>query len=119
MKFYIFIFPRYQISNIYYITIDQIKIHPPVQIAKEGMNPIFFCDSNNVLNWTFSGGEFPHNAERRQRGKVLFISNTTLQNEGAYDCQGYDEDDQLFFSQGILKVQSKLWYKIFIYTVNV
>ena len=41
------------------------------------------------------------------------IENVKYENQGYYECQGSDEDNIPFFSQALLKVESKLFHNFY------
>ena len=93
--------------RIYCLTdTDPLKIHPLSHLTRIGECIDIACDSAYVPKWTlFDNSTFPRNVQVHKN--KLTIKYARLFNKGPYECEGYNENDELFYAEATLIIKRK------------
>ena len=96
--------------------VDPTKLRPAIVIVEEGESALFLCESTLYVNndaqssWTFNGKHIPNNAKPVEDFHIkLLIENVTLENQGNYECKGYNDDGGIFMAVGRLLIRGMLF----------
>ncbi len=82
---------------------DNSRVFPKVIIAKEGETQEFSCLSYRPTKWQQNYKDLKMNMHI-VKNNSLFIEKTSISDEGIYECRGWDEMKNYFFSRARLMV---------------
>jgi len=83
--------------------IDPTKVVPGVIRGVIGEQVEFTCNTHTNAYWQFNSKSMLYSV-----GSKLIIPSVTLQDNGTYECTGYNKYLQKFYAVGILKILGNL-----------